>query len=271
MENYIQQAKTEEKNTIQYYVDKCKLFYGITMCWVNLTAIAIILGPVLLSQPFPIVVRYPFHVNYQPLNTIIYLHHTMAVYQSNVHVCANVFLALLLWFVAARFEILSHKFQQVTNFSEFMICIKLHQQLLRYAKDVTRAVRYIALSSIGFSTSAVVFSGLIFLSKSPLTIKAQFFTVAASSLVEVFICAWPADYLLRMSYDISQAVYHSIWYNKGLALQKDSLYIVLRSQQPVTVTVPCMLPTLSLSYYASYLSTAFSYLTTFRAVFVEND
>lgn len=131
MENYIQQAKTEERNTFQRYVDKCKLFYGITMCWVTLTAVGIILGPIMLPQPFPIVVRYPFHVNYQPLNTIIYLHHMMAVYQSTVHVRANIFIALLLWFVAARFEIVSRKFRQVTTFSEFMICIKLHQQLLR--------------------------------------------------------------------------------------------------------------------------------------------
>lgn len=34
--------------------------------------------------------------------------------------------------------------------------------------------------------------------RQPLTIKTQFFTVGASALIEVFICAWPADYLLRM-------------------------------------------------------------------------
>lgn len=32
--------------------------------------------------------------------------------------------------------------------------------------------------------------------RQPLTIKTQFFTIGASALVEVFICAWPADYLL---------------------------------------------------------------------------
>lgn len=36
----------------------------------------------------------------------------------------------------------------------------------RYAKDITIAIRYIALSTIGFSTVAVVFSGLTFLSVS---------------------------------------------------------------------------------------------------------
>ncbi|XP_072764976.1 odorant receptor 13a-like [Anoplolepis gracilipes] len=271
MENYIQQANAEEKNIFQKYIDKCKLFYGITLSWITITAVAMVFGPLLLPQSFPIEVEYPFYVGQQPLKTVIYLHHAMVIYQSYVQVCSNVFVAVLLWFVAARFEILSNEFRKVTSSSEFKICIQLHQQLLRYAKDVTLAIRYITLSSIGFSTVAVVFSGLTFLSRQPLTVKTQFLTVGASALVEVFVCAWPADYVLNMSNKVGQAAYESLWYKKKISLQKDLLYIVLRCQQPVTVTVPCMLPTLSLNYYASYLSTTFSYLTTFRIIFDVED
>lgn len=131
MENYIQQAKSEEKNIFQKYIDKCKLFYELTLSWIAISAIGIIFGPFLLPQPFPIEVQYPFYVGQQPLKTIIYLHHVMAVYQSYVQVCSNVFVAVLLWFVVARFEILSHQFRKVRSFSEFKICIQLHQQLLR--------------------------------------------------------------------------------------------------------------------------------------------
>lgn len=131
MENYMQYAKSEEQNVFQRYVNKCKLFYGLTMSVLTVTFIAIIFGPFLLSQPFPIEVEYPFYVDKLPIKTLIYLHHVMAVYQSYVQVCANIFIALLLWFVAARFEILCHNFQKVTNISEFLICVELHQQLLR--------------------------------------------------------------------------------------------------------------------------------------------
>jgi len=37
---------------------------------------------------------------------------------------------------------------------------------------------------------------ILFSQRQPVTVKAQFFAVGASALVEVFICAWPADYLL---------------------------------------------------------------------------
>jgi len=131
MEDYIQQAKSEERNIFQRYINKCKLFYGTALCLITMTAIIMCFGPLLMTQPFPIEVEYPFIVNKQPLRIIIYLHHIMAVYQSCVQVCSNVFVALLLWFIAARFEILSHKFQKITSISEFIICIQLHQRLLR--------------------------------------------------------------------------------------------------------------------------------------------
>ncbi|XP_071565724.1 uncharacterized protein [Temnothorax nylanderi] len=272
MEDYIEKAKLEEKNIFQRYINKSKLFYATTMCWITVTEIIVVFGPLLLSQPFPLGVEYPFDVNKQPLKTIIYLHHAMVIYQVGAQVCGNIFVALLLWFVAARFEILSQKFQKITSISELIICVQLHQRLLRYAKDVIMTVRYIALSTIGFSTIAVVFSGLTILSRQPLTVKAQFFGVSAIALVEVFICAWPADYLLRTSNDVGHAGYESSWYSKEVSLQKNLLYVVSRCQHPVTLTVPCLLPALSLNYYASYLSTTFSYLTTFRAIFaVEED
>ncbi|KAL0125019.1 hypothetical protein PUN28_004271 [Cardiocondyla obscurior] len=131
MEHYIQQAKSEERNVFDQYINKCKLFYATTMCWITVTATVMIFGPLLLPQPFPIEVEYPFSVDKQPLKAIIYLHHAIAIYQSRVQVCSNVFVALLLWFVAARFEILSQKFQKISNISELIICVQLHQRLLR--------------------------------------------------------------------------------------------------------------------------------------------
>ncbi|XP_014480094.1 PREDICTED: uncharacterized protein LOC106747253 [Dinoponera quadriceps] len=170
METYIQQAKSEEKKVLQRYVDKCKFFYGITLCCVTIAVVAVNFGPFLLPQPFPFEVHYPFCTDDQPLKTIIYLHHIMLAYQSYVQVCANVFVALLLWFIAARFEILSGEFRKATNFSEFIRCIQLHQQLLkRYSVQ-----------------------------RQPFTIKGQFLALGVSALIEVFVCAWPADHVLNM-------------------------------------------------------------------------
>ena len=58
-------------------------------------------------------------------------------------------------------------------------------------------------------------------------------------------------FLIFQSNDIGYAGYESSWYSKDISLQKNLLYTVSRCQHPVTLTVPCLLPTLSLNYYAS--------------------
>lgn len=42
-----------------------------------------------------------------------------------------------------------------------------------------------------------------------------------------------------------------MWYNGQVDFQKNFLHTLLRAQQPIAVNVPCLLPTVSLNYYAS--------------------
>lgn len=135
MESFVELAKLEEKVMFQYYINKCKFCYGTVMGCITFTLVAMLFGPLLLDQTFPLEIEYPFDVERQPLKTIIYLHHVVLIYQSYIQVCTNVFVALLLWFLVARFDILACKFREIANASEFAICVKQHQHLLRW--DVT--------------------------------------------------------------------------------------------------------------------------------------
>ncbi|EGI63383.1 Putative odorant receptor 85f [Acromyrmex echinatior] len=84
-----------------------------------------------------------------------------------------------------------------------------------------------------------------------MSVKSTFLIFFISSLAKVYLCAWPADHLLSASTDIAHAVYDSIWYKEKVDFQKNFLHTLLRAQQPIAVNVPCMLPTVSLHYYAS--------------------
>lgn len=157
MENYYQQAQEYEKKIFQLYVDKCKPFYGKFMinatfsfsyrsnclnnksrlsagsilCWLAMTGISVIFTPLFSSQSFPSEAEYPFDMESQPLKTIIYAHHILIAYQSVIQVSTNTFPALLLWFVAARFDILSVQFRTMTNIKELMKYTHEHRLLLR--------------------------------------------------------------------------------------------------------------------------------------------
>lgn len=130
LEDYCKRAKPKEKNVFHQYIDSCKSIYICSICAFTITGLLIILSPVIEPHPFPIDIEYPFSVDYQPLKTIIYLHHILLLYQSYTQVCANIFIALLLWFVSARCDILSSRFRAVTKFSELRACIEEHQELL---------------------------------------------------------------------------------------------------------------------------------------------
>ncbi|EFN82528.1 Odorant receptor Or2 [Harpegnathos saltator] len=216
-----------------------------------MTAASMAVGPLFLPQPFPGDTEYPFDALQQPLRTVVYMHHVIIAYQCMIQVSANTFPALLLWFVAAKFDILSVRFRAVTNVKELHRCIREHYRLLRYAKEVTLAIRYIALLCVTFSTGAVIFGCLTFMSRHSWSVKAPFLMIALCAFVELYMYAWPADNVMSTSGDVATAAYNSLWYNDDPASQKILIYVILRCQRPVTISIPCVLPTLSMNYYTS--------------------
>ncbi|XP_070169083.1 odorant receptor 4-like [Polyergus mexicanus] len=266
MENYYKQTQKYEKKIFQQYIDTSIPFYGIILFSVAMTSIAIIFAPLYTLQSFPSEVEYPFDVHYQPLKTIIYIHHILTAYQSVIQISANTLPALLLWFVAARFHILSVRFRTMTNMKELIKYTREHYILLRYAKEVTLSVRYIALLCVTFSTGAVIFGYLIFISRQPWSVKWTFFMIGFCGFVELYMFAWPADNVISTTSDIALAAYNSLWYNNDLATRKILVRIIQRSQRPVIISIPCALPNLSMSYYASYISTVFSYMAAVRLI-----
>ncbi|XP_011707390.1 PREDICTED: odorant receptor Or2-like [Wasmannia auropunctata] len=138
-----------------------------------------------------------------------------------------------------------------TKYSEWQSCIREHQELLRFAQEVSLSISYVILSSLGVSTYSLVFGGVTILSRLPLSVKAEFFVVCISSLAKVLLCAWPADYLMTVSSDVGDAAYDSLWYKHEINSQKIMLYTLLRCQRPVIITVPGLLSALTFQHYSS--------------------
>ncbi|KAG5332393.1 OR22C protein, partial [Acromyrmex heyeri] len=270
MEDYYKQANTEEKDVFQQYINKYILFYGTTLTLTTaITFAGCLIVPLIRSRKFPLEIEYPFRVDYQPITAMLYFHQVLGMYQVTCQVSANVFLALLIWFTTARFEILTNKFRTVTKYSDWKICIQEHQVTLRFAKEMSSSIALVVLSSLGVSTIALIFGGVTFLSRFPLSVKLQYIVVCLTSLVKVFLCAWPADHLMRISSNVAEAAYDSLWYNQNIESQKIMLHTLLRCQRAVVISVPGLLKALTFQQYTSYVSTAFSYLTTFRIILSE--
>ncbi|XP_072742557.1 uncharacterized protein [Anoplolepis gracilipes] len=245
MENVYALIKGHEEAIVQRdYIDKFAHFYGFCTISFYISVLALLVGPILHDEPLPIAAEFPFDASRQPLRAITYIHQCVIGLFIAGSLCINTFMALLLWLTSARFKLLIENLRTITNIYDFMKCIEKHQQLLEYAKEVTLVVRPFAMGTIFASTLALITIGLIFIIKVSLALKFQCVFLTVSGLLEVFMYAWPAEHLIH-------------------------IMIILRSQKPILVALPCGLPSLSLHYYASYLSTIFSYFTTIRLMFEE--
>nr|AHJ37463.1 olfactory receptor 151 isoform 1a_2 [Apis mellifera] len=250
----IKAAQQYEEKIFHKYIEKCYTFYACSITCMYLTATAFIIGPAFSPASFPIDAEYPFQINYTSVKIIIYLQQTLVGFQCAAHVCLSIFGALLLWFTAARFECLAVELQKITNI---------------YAKKVVISFRFIILYAIAVSTFVLILDGIIMIMKVSLIVKVQFITLSLTMLTEIYIYAWPADYMKDMSTNVSKSVYNITWYKQTLRMQKDVLNILVY-QQPIIFSVNCILPELSLRYYCSYLSNAFSIFTAIR-VMIEDD
>ncbi|XP_011053779.1 PREDICTED: odorant receptor 67c-like [Acromyrmex echinatior] len=263
--------KLHEEIVIQRYIDKCIIFHGTSIFifyWLTFTAITVM--PTLEHQPFPTAAEYPFDVSYQPLKAIIFIQQSIAGIIVAGQLCVNVYMALLLWFASARFEMLTKELEKTTNVYQLFKCIKKHQKLLKYAKEVTICVGPFAFITICCSSVGLIVIFLLFISHQPILLIFQFFGMSIIGISEVFMYTWPAEHLMYTSKYVAETAFHMLENNHLIKMWKCLQIIIMRSQKPVTVSIPCFLPILSLNYFTSYLSTILSYFTSLR-VMMDND
>lgn len=122
--------KPREEVVIQRYIDKCTAFYGVSTVIFYFIVIVFCVVPIILHQPFPTLAEYPFDVYHDPLRTIIYVHQATVAFIVAAQLCLNTFVATLLWFASARFEITIEELRTFTNVYQLVKCIKKHQKIL---------------------------------------------------------------------------------------------------------------------------------------------
>ncbi|XP_029038274.2 uncharacterized protein LOC114873771 [Osmia bicornis bicornis] len=125
-------------------------------------------------------------------------------------------------------------------------------------------MQFVTLFTVMQSGVAIVFCGITLIQPQPFSVKVQYLFVIATALMEVFMCARPADHLLDMSENAMQGIYESRWYDQSTSVQK-AVSIMLSPQKPVAIKIPCIVPTLSLDYFCSFVTNVFSLFSVLRA------
>ncbi|XP_035728641.1 odorant receptor Or2-like [Vespa mandarinia] len=216
----------------------------------------IVLGPIFLSQSLPTFAVYPFDTESHPIYEIIYFQQAFTCIQACTGATIDCQVALLLWFAGARFEMLEIEVANIVDEYDLKRCIVKHGQILRYAGNIVKTVRFVIFSTVFITT--------ILISDS-VAVKFQFLVLDIVAIVQLFLNSYPAENLIEMSTAIGSAVYDLNWIDKSRKIWKNVCFLIQRSQKPITVSIPGFIPALSLTYYMSFLSSSFSYFTTLRA------
>ncbi|XP_039304699.1 uncharacterized protein LOC120357663 isoform X2 [Solenopsis invicta] len=272
MVDFCDLMESHEEVIIQRYIDKCVLFHSLSMSiFYFMPMFTALLVPSLTDQPFPILTKCPFDTLQQPLRTIIYLQQTIVGLFVTGALCMNIYMALLIWYATARFEILAEELRKAINIYELYECIKKHQKLIEYANEITVVARPIAFSTVCCCMIGVIISFCLVVTHQPIGIIFQFTTASMTGISEVFMYTWPAEYLIHMCKEVGEAAFYLLENNDLLQIWKCLQIIIIRSQKPITISIPCFMPTLSLNYFASFISTILSYFTTLRIMMLEAD
>nr|AXM05215.1 odorant receptor [Campoletis chlorideae] len=266
MEEFVKNTKPHERILLERYVRKCS-FLHVSITIINyMTTLVVIFGPFLMldDQRFPTPAVYPFPIDHGPIMYLVYIHQSFVGFQCSVGATIDCQAAFFMWYVGARFEMLTQEFQDIQDSWGLHESIRNHQKLLQLAENVKHTMSYIALTTTTMSGIGTVFSCLQLVGNQPMIVKMQFGPVALISIACLFVCAWPADNLIHVCGFVGSAAYNVPWTEMTPNAMKNVLMIIRRSQRPVVSSVGGFLPALSLRYYASFLSTAFSYFTTLR-------
>ncbi|KAL6254495.1 hypothetical protein P5V15_014548 [Pogonomyrmex californicus] len=142
--------------------------------------------------------------------------------------------------------------------------IRKHKKIIKFSENIESLFTYIAL--VLFASNMIMIGCLAFVVVTAVgspnaveqIIKSFLFYVLTN--VEAYIFCYAGEHLKTKSKEIGLAAYNSTWYNMKSKNSRVLLFIILRSQKQLTLTVGKMME-LSLQSFTSIINASGSYLS----------
>lgn len=131
MEDFVKNPSELDQRILEKYISQCTILHVGVVIWVYLTSLSFIIGPFFIPQPFPTDAVYPFSVDNIYVRTLIYVHQSLVGLQTSAAVLLDCLVAVLLWFLCARLEVLAVCIGTYNGFGGLKIHIEHYQRLLR--------------------------------------------------------------------------------------------------------------------------------------------
>ncbi|XP_029156685.1 odorant receptor 30a-like [Nylanderia fulva] len=171
---------------------------------------------------------------------------------------------MFFWYSTARLEILQHNLESTKSKNFIRACIKEHQDIIKFVELTQTTVQYLILKLNVTMGTAVVCSLFPLIINQPLAVKGQFIFTFLCACERFYISAWSANDLSDMSGKLANRVSMKDYITPETV--NDILFIILRSQKPLTISMASFLPVLSVEYFGNFITKAFSYFTAMKSM-----
>nr|XP_034195387.1 odorant receptor 30a-like [Osmia lignaria] len=261
---YLETASEYENQVIESYLDRYKEFYSVIVVAYLATGIFFAVAPLFLSQNLPADGWIPFSTESFAIYCIVYCVEAYCILQAALIFVINVMIVILFCFIAARLDILGTKLNQVNCRELLVICVKEHQEIIKFFDDTEDAVQGLLFKmnvTIGISVISATFPMLY---NQSLAVTGQFLCLLVSVCARMYIVSRSADDLRESSIRFSISINNIQWIGKSRKMTNIVLIMMQRSQKPFLVSMGGFFPALSLEYYSQFLTTISSYFMTMR-------
>ncbi|KAK0077060.1 hypothetical protein PV326_010330 [Microctonus aethiopoides] len=181
-------------------------------------------------------------------------------------ITTDITISFLLCYLSAKLEILDVQIKSSRELEELNYCINEHENCIRFFKLLTHTARFMLLKSNLLMAMTIIFGAIPLISREPLTESLQFILIVTTSYLRIYMMAWPADDVREMSQKIAWSIYDSSWVGSSTKIQKSVAFVICRAHKPFIISIPGLLPPLTLQFYSSFVSATLSYFATLRAV-----
>ncbi|XP_060825152.1 uncharacterized protein LOC132912060 [Bombus pascuorum] len=175
--------------------------------------------------------------------------------------------------LCGQVEILKLDFNRLGNENErtmehFIVLIKRHIYLLNLAKMLNETISSILVVQLFASCILICTTGFQFildLSVGNIVMAIKTFIVLSTLLVQLFAYSYVGEYLKLQMEGVGDSVYFCSWYDIPTSMAKDIIYIIMKSQDPVSLKAGKFF-IVNMETYMSILKTSMSYLSVLRVM-----
>ncbi|XP_032669927.1 odorant receptor 22c-like [Odontomachus brunneus] len=230
------------------------------------------------SRPFPIKVLLPSEAEQSPfyelLVVLLFMHAMLTVYTVAI---INALISALVFHVSGQIDIIHQELKAISmkvSYNESAestlgMLITKHNKIIEFAENIDKLFAFIAMLQVFSNTSIICLLALIAIksinSENEVGLL-QSLLAYAGITGEIFIYCFIGEYLGLKSRALADAGYNSLWYNMSPRHSKNIIFIIMRSQKQLTITVGGLM-NLSLDLFTSIMKASASYTSILHAMY----